>query len=312
MHRYNLAAELSRAKRVRTIDSAHSAGRRLLEDAAATLDGPGDDADVLLALDGLEDASLREQALAEAERFVAAGRAALLVLAAVERDGGSPRAGSTDASAVVARLPGSVVLRQFLAEGSLIVGDGSGELEASLQSTDAAPDDAAAVIVATGFEDLELAGARADMRLAVAPVMRSYVRFLEGANAELLRANRELARERIGSAGSAAASIADMRARANEAEQKARDMEDIARQHEEMVHRVRAWYDAPRYHLVDRVRDVLRRIPGFRQAVRFAWNLISTRPESPELEVALEQPKAEERQPEQPGEGQHEVLEEKA
>ena len=63
-------------------------------------------------------------------------------------------------------------------------------------------------------------------------------------------------------------------------------MKTIARNHEEQVRRVEAWYDAPRYHLADRIRTTLTKVPGIPGLIRFLWSLISTRAESPQLDAA--------------------------
>jgi hypothetical protein len=253
------------------LDCAFEPGRKLLEERAAELlEPPAAEVDALVALDGLHDPQRREEALEEAERRVASGARVLIAL--------DSQTGSREAQ----RFPGAVVL----------------------------DDDSEALIIAAGFEDGELSGATVSTQIAASPALRAYITSLERANAELLRANRELMRERIGSAGSAAASIADVRGRADEATARAKEMEDFARDREEMVRRVQAWYDAPRYHLVDRIRDVLRRIPLFRPAIRFLWSLLSTRPENPRLELPPEEPERDsEAQPELPGEGEHDRLE---
>jgi hypothetical protein len=287
--RYELAAELCRGLRVLDLSDAPAAARVPLEASAGELVLAGGEEqptaasfDAVVMLDGRA-GERRDGLLAELESHAAAGAR---LLAAFERGGGhatSPRAtpSAEDAAREFAgRIRGSVVLPQFIAEGSLIGSpDGNGSPALELRGADAREEDAAALIVAAGFAEGALAGARANLRLAATPVLLSYVRGLEASQAELLRANRELARERIGRDGSAAASLLN-------AQRELEHMRTIAREHEEQVHRVHAWYDAPRYHLVDRVRTTLIRMPGIPGLIRLLWSLISTRAETPQLDAA--------------------------
>ena len=144
-------------------------------------------------------------------------------------------------------------------------------------------EDAAALIVVSGFDRDELDGAMAGLRVSAAPALLTYVRGLEAAHADLLRANRQLTRERIGRDGSAASSLLN-------AQRELETMRAIARGHEEQAQRVAAWYDAPRYHLVDRIRTGMTKIPGLTGLIRFLWSLISTRAESPQLDAAANPP----------------------
>jgi hypothetical protein len=279
VQRYELAAALCAGLRVLDLSDAPEAARGMLGAAAA--EGPFD---AVVALDGLAEAGRRERVLAELERHARQGAR---VLAVFERGAGraqSPRVEPPPedaARALAARLPAAVVLRQFIAEGSVIAAAAADSAAPSLalRDVDLRDEDAAALIVASGFEEAALSEARASLRFAAAPVLLSYVRGLEAAHAELLRANRELMRERVGRDGSAAASLLD-------AQQQLEKMKTIAKEHEEHVNRVRAWYDAPRYHLVDRVRAALTKVPGFAGSIRLLWSLISTRAETPQLDAA--------------------------
>jgi hypothetical protein len=290
LQRYELAAALCEGLRVLDLGDAPATARRALESSAAEVvvagDGepPADSFDAVLALDGLSGGERRSHMLAELERRAAEGTR---VIAALERAHGQPASPRVDpgvedaAAAFAGRLPDAVVLRQFLAEGALIEppdGDGTAP-RLDLRGGDTRQEDAAALIVASGFEHEALSQARASLRLAAAPVLHSYVRGLETAHTELLRANRELMRERVGRAGSAAASLVN-------AQRELDTMRAIARNHEEQVRRVEAWYDAPRYHLADRVRDAMTRMPGLPGLIRLLWSLISTRAESPRLDAA--------------------------
>jgi hypothetical protein len=277
--RYELAALLCEGLRVLDLGQASEETRRPLADAAGSLSAGEDggarfDAVVCLVGDP-----------PPAERLTRLARGGARVLAAFERgrEGArSPRAESPAADRaqeLAEQLGDAVVLPQFLAEGSLIGLPNGSEAALALHDGGAGPDDAAALIVASGFAPEALSSARASLRVSAEPVLSSYVRRLELAHAELLRANRRLMAERVGREGSAAASLLD-------AQRQLEEMKEIARRHEEQAHRMEAWYDAPRYHLVDRVRGVLTRIPGFTGFVRFLWSLVSTRAETPKLDAA--------------------------
>jgi hypothetical protein len=295
VQRYELAASLCAGLRVLDLSDAPSAARSALEVCAKAVvvagpeDAPQRPFDVTLALDGLVDAERREQVLAEIERRAGDGTR---VLVALERPAGRPRSPRTDppvdevARTLAACVPGARVIPQFVAEGSFIgppprEPDGSPELDVRLPEP--REEDAAALIVVSGYDDGSVEQARVSLRVAAAPVLLSYVRELELANAELLRANRALMRGSFGRDGSAAASLAH-------AQHQAEQMKALARFHEEHARRVEAWYDAPRYHLADRVRETLVRIPGLTRFVRFMWSLISTRAETPHIDAAANPP----------------------
>jgi len=278
--RYELAAALCRGLRVLDLSNVPAAVRAPLEASAGELvaASAADDFDAVIALAGVD-----RDLTAELERRAAAGAR---VLAAFERQAGrhgSPRVNppAEDAARLLAeRLPQARVLPQFFAEGSLIGSpNGNAAPDLDLHGADAREDDSACLIVASGFDDEALTRARASLRLSAAPVLLSYVRGLEAAHDELLRANRQLMRERVGRAGSAAASLLN-------AQRELERMKTIARNHEEQVRRVEAWYDAPRYHLADRIRTTLTKVPGIPGLIRFLWSLISTRAESPQLDAA--------------------------
>jgi hypothetical protein len=294
--RYELAAALCVGKRVLDVGEAPDHVRGPLASSAAELavwDGdsaPMDSFDAVIRLAG-------RRGLPEIERLRGDGVA---VLVAFERSGSgrrSPRAeppAEDAARALAQRLPGAVQLPQYVMEGSLI-GEPGGRPELDLRGGGVRDEDAVAVIVASGFDPRELQGARTSLKIAAAPVLLSYLRGLESAHADLLRANRELMRERLGRDGSAAASLLN-------AQRELEEMKEIARGHEEQVRRVHAWYDAPRYHLVDRTRDTMTKIPGLPGFIRFLWSLISTRAETPALDAAANP---------EPDEGAEEVTKER-
>lgn len=279
-HRYELAALLCAGLRVLDLSDAPETARAPLAAAASELmagEGHnGQQFDVVLHL-GEGEPPL--------EPLLEHARAGARVLAAFaeRRDGhGSPRAErppAESARSLAAQLGEAVVLPQFLAEGSLMGLPEDGTARVAFGRGEARDEDAAALIVASRFEPDRLSNAHASMRLSAEPVLSSYVRRLEAAHAELLRANRQLLREQVGREGSAAASLLS-------AQRQLEEMKVIARGHEEQVHRVEAWYDAPRYHLVDRIRNLLTRLPGFTGFVRFLWSLVSTRAETPKLDAA--------------------------
>lgn len=287
--RYELAAALCRGFRVLELGEGSTAARSLLEQSAGELRLAGDEGagrsslDAAVALDGLREPDRRESVLAEAERLARDGVRVLLALEQDPASSGRPReTAGRAARALAERFAGGVLLHQFLADGALISGgESAAEQTPALHILDGevSEEDAAAVIIAVGFEPEELSRGVAHVRVTAAPVLRSYVRSLEIAHAELLRANRELMRERIGRGGSAAVSLLN-------AQRELGEMKAIARQHEEQVRRIEAWYDAPRYHLVDRVRTFMTKVPGLTGGVRLLWSLISTRAETPELEAA--------------------------
>ena len=79
--------------------------------------------DAVVALDGLRDGERRDRVLSHLERWAGAGAR---VIAALERSGGRPQSPRVEAPsdeaahALAERLPGSVVIPQFVAEGSVI------------------------------------------------------------------------------------------------------------------------------------------------------------------------------------------------
>lgn len=292
LQRYELAAELCQGLRVLdlsdTTDDARTGLRaRAGELVAAAVDEiPAESFDAVVALDGLPEGERRERVLAELERQAGEGTR---VLAVFERPAGQPRSPRVEpppedaARALANRLHGGMVLQQFLAEGAVITGpngDGLAGMGLDLKDGDARNEDAAGLIVVSGFDAEAIAKARVSMGVVATPVLLSYVRGLEAAHAELLRANRELMRERVGREGSAAASLLN-------AQNQLEEWRVIAREHEEHVKRVRAWYDAPRYHLADRVRAALTKAPGFSGLIGFLWSLITTRAETPQIDMEV-------------------------
>lgn len=284
--RYELAAELCRGLRVLDLSEVPDEARRALRESAAELcmEPSGGAVDAVVSLDGLSSVAALDRMLSELERPVGDIVRMLVVFERSASTGKSPRVeppAEDAARALAERRPDSTVLRQLAAEGSLIEpADGDVTMPAlDLRRGEARAEDVVALIVASGFGDDAVRGARASLRLTVAPVLMSYVRGLEAAHAELLRANRQLMHERVSRDGSAAASLLN-------AQRQLEEMTAIAKEHEAHVRRLRAWYDAPRYHLVDRIREGITKVPGFTGTIRFLWSLVSTRAETPQIDAA--------------------------
>lgn len=106
-----------------------------------------------------------------------------------------------------APFEGRVVLPQFLAEGSLIVPPGADGVDVGLALEDRVePEYANHFIVCLGFPEEDVTGSNhGRMQLNSAPSHNRYMRNLERANAELVRTNVRLTRQRLGKADSAAA-----------------------------------------------------------------------------------------------------------
>ena len=99
------------------------------------------------------------------------------------------------------------MLFQFIAEGSLIRDEHPGEDPTLKLSDEGEPEYANQFIVLVNFEEADFARASALMRLVAEPMHHRYVRGLEEANEALRRANARLARDKLGTADSAAASL---------------------------------------------------------------------------------------------------------
>ncbi len=116
--------------------------------------------------------------------------------------------GYREAHAAFGDFPGARILHQYLAEGSLIVVDEAGEVDARLFGLERAePPYANHYLVVAGIDDERVAGAhRARMQVALAPTYNRYMRSLERANTELRRRNNQLTRGLLGKGDSAAPS----------------------------------------------------------------------------------------------------------
>jgi 2-polyprenyl-3-methyl-5-hydroxy-6-metoxy-1,4-benzoquinol methylase len=206
-----------------------------LADATAFLrEEVGDRFDAIVCFEGLEHLPDVEAALRELRRHAARGVA---VIASVPNSRGLGEEnefhltdfGYAEARAALGGFPGGVVVHQYLAEGSLLVLDGAGDLEARLHGLERAePPYANHFLLVAGVSPERLAAThRARMSLAVAPNYNRYMQSLERANTELRRRNNQLARNLLGKADSAAASyikrteerLAELGARAAELEE---------------------------------------------------------------------------------------------
>jgi SAM-dependent methyltransferase len=117
--------------------------------------------------------------------------------------------GHEEVRAAAERFDDALILYQHLAEGSVVLADGAGELESRLVHSDQGePEWANHFIVVVGF-DAEAVGRaqRVRAQLIVAPVYNRFMRSLELANTALRRRNAQLARGLLGRADSGAASF---------------------------------------------------------------------------------------------------------
>ena len=169
--------------------------------------------DAIVCFEGLEHLPDPEGAVRELRRHAAAGVA---VICSVPNSRGMGEEnefhvtdfGYEEAGAAFAGFPDAVVVHQFLAEGSVIVIDRAGELDARLHGVERAePQYANHFILVCGIAADVLGGAhRGRMQMAMAPNYNRYMQDLERANVQLRRRNHELARGLLGKAGSAAPS----------------------------------------------------------------------------------------------------------
>lgn len=216
--RHALAAELLAGRRVLDLGDPAGPGADALRAACsevlpASADDPGwavelagGRVDAVVLLDG-PSAPLRDRALVERLAGLVGEGAGLLVAVEPPSGGANGAHGTTlDPAAVVASLREAgetVVLEEHAVAGSVL-----------RRLDDPAPTVVPLAPVATGARApvgwlvaVNLGAGEVPARLHVTPVERSDVARLEAAIAELERANRRLARERLGVAESAAASV---------------------------------------------------------------------------------------------------------
>jgi hypothetical protein len=147
--------------------------------------------------------------------------------------------GFVEAKDAFAGFPDAVIVRQYLAEGSVIILDGAGELDARLHGVERAePEYANHYILVSGIPDETLEAAhRGRMQLAMAPNYNRFMHDLERANVQLRRRNHELTRGLLGKAGSAAPSyVQNAERRIAELEQRVAELEPVERRCIELEH----------------------------------------------------------------------------
>jgi SAM-dependent methyltransferase len=168
--------------------------------------------DAIVMLEGLEHLSDPEAAITELKRHARSGLKLILSIPndrIVEEDNPHHLTsyGYEEMQAAFEGFDDLVLLYQYLAEGSLI-GPGEGrELAGGIDLLERGePEYANHFIACVGFADSPaLADWTAQMHLNVAPLYNSHIARLAEANRQLWRTNAQLANERIGKAGAAAA-----------------------------------------------------------------------------------------------------------
>jgi 2-polyprenyl-3-methyl-5-hydroxy-6-metoxy-1,4-benzoquinol methylase len=154
--------------------------------------------------------------------------------------------GYDEAVAAFAPFPATVMVPQFLAEGSLICPPGARETEVTLSLEDRdEPEYANHFLFCVNFEASEVQRVHhGAMNLNAAPIFNRWSEGLKHANRALRRENARLARARLGKAGSAAASalagLAAREAQIAALEQRCRTAESRVRELEESVTAVRS------------------------------------------------------------------------
>ncbi len=211
-----------------------------------------DDFDAIVCFEGIEHLPDPERALDELRRFAEAGAKVIISLPNSrafdeKNEFHVTNYGFEGAMRAFDRFPDRVVLYQFLAEGSLIRAEaGTRELEARIElESHGEPQYANHFICCANCGDSFAASGR--MELTAAPLHNSYVLHLERSVREMWQTNAKLARQKLGVHDSAAATLVT----------RYEELQHRLEQAEAEVELIKAWYDAPRYHLVDKVRKVL-------------------------------------------------------
>jgi SAM-dependent methyltransferase len=240
------------------IDFLAADAAEYLESAAAS------EFDVIVCFEGLEHLPDPDRALTAMEALAKAGKKLIFSVPNSKafhekNEFHVTEFGFEEAMAAFERFDDRFVLFQFLAEGSLIrPGEDSGDVDARIELSEHGEKEYANHFIC--FANIRAATVTdGRMQLAAAPAHNRYVLNLERSIREMWQTNARLARSRLGvddSAGAAVLSrlgdrIAELELRLAQAEHRA----EVA---EAEVARVKAWYDAPRYHLVDAVRTILK------------------------------------------------------
>jgi SAM-dependent methyltransferase len=288
VHRYELAAELCRGLRVADVCCGTGYGCRILRERSSAVTGVDNDVatvdtaqatvgrdgdvsfevgeaveflrgdlaerfDALVLFEGLEHLPDPGAALAELRRHAERGMKLILSLR------GDEGLGYDEATAAFSGFADVEVLYQFLAEGSLIRSREPEETGGRFVLAEhGEPEYANQFIACVNFGGAAGRAASARTHLTVAPAYNRHLRNLERSNRELRQANARLARARVGTSSSAAASLLrtveveleQHRAEVREAREAAQRAEERARQAEEQ-----AKYDAFLRDLAERVRE---------------------------------------------------------
>jgi SAM-dependent methyltransferase len=201
--------------------------------------------DALVLFEGLEHLERPDEALGHLRRHAGDGLK-LLVSVPNSRTFGEVNPfhvtdfGFDEAMATFREFDDATVLYQFVAEGSLLRGEEAGEVAGHFALTERGePEYANNYIACVNFGEAPTATeGRARMSLAVAPYYNRHVRNLEQAYQDLRRTNARLARERIGTADTAAAKLLkrldeDMERARAEAAEAVREAEERTQQAEQ-------------------------------------------------------------------------------
>jgi 2-polyprenyl-3-methyl-5-hydroxy-6-metoxy-1,4-benzoquinol methylase len=188
-------------------------------DAHEWLERPlAEDFDAIVLLEGVEHLADPQKAIEQLRRHAEAGLTLVVSLPNSKpfREENPHHVSEFDfesAHDVFDRLPGATVLYQFHAEGSLIRSAPGGELEGRVTLTDRAEAEYCNHFLAIVNADSALASLAEStrMQLNAAPVFNRYMLDLERENRMLWRANQRLARDKVGTADSAAASALNRR-----------------------------------------------------------------------------------------------------
>lgn len=169
--------------------------------------------DAIVMLEGLEHVARVDEAIAQLRRLAGAGVRLVVSVPNVRANVGDNPFHLTDfdledVRALVAELPGGALLEQHIAEGSLIRARPGADVDCRLVAEEhAEPEYAYAYLVCANVPDPLDQPATARATLALEPLHHRYINGLERANEALAQANRRLARERVGVAESASASV---------------------------------------------------------------------------------------------------------
>jgi 2-polyprenyl-3-methyl-5-hydroxy-6-metoxy-1,4-benzoquinol methylase len=249
--------------------------------------------DVVVCFEGLEHVTDPDAVLGELARLADEG-AALIVSFPNSRGFEEDNEfhvtdyGYEEMRAAASRLPGAMVLSQYLAEASLLLPpDVSPGAETQGRLMDAgeaeAPPEAWANhwLVLVNLDLPPGAHADAGLALTVAPHHNEYMRMLERANAEIRRTNARLGRGWLGVHDAAAASAEARRrkleAKVAELERRLEHEQEVSKGHHELMLQYQAALQAPRYRAVDAIRTLAFMIPGVGTVLRLRSRLIQRR-----------------------------------